>query len=153
MAVVAGCTYWTGRRLARPRVVIVIADDAAGADGIFRPRTDPDHSGSSSAFMTEGNLNTPHPKNVCAASGPATALRFLGQSLAPLEVAANSSAGCEPADFHLYVVTRVRGPGADSCCIEGLNPRLRRDSGRRSYRSHRGKLPIGKNDRHASQHL
>jgi hypothetical protein len=33
MAVVAGCTYWTGRRLARPRVVMAIADDADGADG------------------------------------------------------------------------------------------------------------------------
>jgi hypothetical protein len=46
MAVVAGCTYWTGRRLARPRIVIGIADDADGADGIFRP-LDPDHPGSS----------------------------------------------------------------------------------------------------------
>jgi hypothetical protein len=36
MAVVAGCTYWTGRRLARPRVVIVIADDADLADGKLR---------------------------------------------------------------------------------------------------------------------
>jgi hypothetical protein len=32
MAVVAGCTYWTGRRLGRPRIVIVVADDADGAD-------------------------------------------------------------------------------------------------------------------------
>jgi len=30
MAVV---TYWTTRRLARPMIVIVIADDADGADG------------------------------------------------------------------------------------------------------------------------
>jgi hypothetical protein len=62
MAVVAGCIYWTGRRLARPRVVMVIADDADGADGIFWPRMDPDHSGSSSAFTTEGNLNSPYSK-------------------------------------------------------------------------------------------
>jgi hypothetical protein len=57
MAVVAGCTYWTGRRLPRPRIVIVIADDADGADGIFWPRTDPDHSDSSSAFTTEGDVD------------------------------------------------------------------------------------------------
>ena len=36
MAFVAGRTYWTGRRLARPRVVIVIADDADLADGKLR---------------------------------------------------------------------------------------------------------------------
>jgi hypothetical protein len=58
MAVVSGCTYWTGQRLARPRIVIMIADDADGADGIFWSRTDPDHSGSSSAFTTEGNVDT-----------------------------------------------------------------------------------------------
>jgi hypothetical protein len=57
MAVVAGCTYWTGRRLARPRVVMVIADDADGADDVFWPRADPDHSGSSSAFTTEGDVD------------------------------------------------------------------------------------------------
>jgi len=33
MAVVSGCSYWTAGRLARPRVVIVIADDADSADG------------------------------------------------------------------------------------------------------------------------
>jgi hypothetical protein len=43
-------------------IVILIADDADGADGIFWPRTDPDHPGSSSAFITEGNLNTPYSK-------------------------------------------------------------------------------------------
>jgi len=56
-AVLAGCTYWTGRRLARPMIVIVIADDADGADGIFWPRTDPDHSGSSSALTTKGDVD------------------------------------------------------------------------------------------------
>jgi hypothetical protein len=65
MAVVAGCTYWTGRRLARPKIVIVIADDADGADGadgIFWPRTDADHSGSSSTFTTEGYVDAQYPK-------------------------------------------------------------------------------------------
>src|SRR5262249_31680201 len=62
MAVVSGCSYWTARRLARPRVVIVIADDADGADGIFRHRTDPDHSGASSAFTTEGDVDAQYPK-------------------------------------------------------------------------------------------
>jgi hypothetical protein len=62
MAVVAGCTYWTGRRLARPRVVMVIADDADGADDVFWPRADPDHSGSSSAFTTEGDVDAQYPK-------------------------------------------------------------------------------------------
>jgi len=48
--------------LARARVVIVIADDADGADGIFFPRTDPDHSGSSSAFTTKGDVDAQYPK-------------------------------------------------------------------------------------------
>jgi hypothetical protein len=43
--------------LARPRVVIVIADDADGADGILWPRMDPDHPGSRSAFTTEGDID------------------------------------------------------------------------------------------------
>jgi hypothetical protein len=47
MAVVAGCTYWTGRRLARPRVVIVIADDADGAN---------ERSLCISTFMTRPNF-------------------------------------------------------------------------------------------------
>jgi len=62
MAVVSGCTYWIGRPLARVRIVIVITDDADGADGIFWPRTDPDHSGSSSAFTTEGDVDAQCPK-------------------------------------------------------------------------------------------
>ena len=44
---------------------MVIADDADGADGadgVFWPRTDPDHSGSSSAFTTEGNVDAQYPK-------------------------------------------------------------------------------------------
>jgi hypothetical protein len=57
MAVVSGCNYWTGRRLARPMNVIVIADDADGADGVFRPRMDPDYPGSSSPFTAEGNVD------------------------------------------------------------------------------------------------
>jgi hypothetical protein len=57
MAIVAGCTYWTGRRLARPMIVIVIADGADGADGIFRARMDPDYPGSSSPFTTEGDVD------------------------------------------------------------------------------------------------
>ena len=55
-AVVVGCAY--GRRLARQRIVIVIADDA---DGIFRP-TDPNHPGPSSAFTTEGNVDAHYPQ-------------------------------------------------------------------------------------------
>jgi hypothetical protein len=62
MAVVSGCTYWTARRLARPMIVIVIADDADGADGIFWSRTYPDHSGSSSALTTEGDVDAQYPK-------------------------------------------------------------------------------------------
>jgi hypothetical protein len=62
MAVVSGCTYWTARRLARPMIVIVIADDADGADGIFRPRMDPDYPGSSSPFTTEANVDAQYPK-------------------------------------------------------------------------------------------
>jgi hypothetical protein len=62
MAVVAGCAYWTGRRLTQRRVVIVIADDADGADGIFRPRMDPDYPGSSSPFTAEGNVDAQYPK-------------------------------------------------------------------------------------------
>jgi hypothetical protein len=62
MAVASGCAYWTRRRLARPMIVIVIADDADGADGILWPRMDPDHPGSSSALTTEGNVDAPYPK-------------------------------------------------------------------------------------------
>src|SRR6516225_10328843 len=84
----------------------------------------PDHTGSSSAFMAEGNLNTPYSKERLRhdASGPATARGFLGQPLAPLEAAANSSAGL-PFDASQLTfismssqVTRARGPGAGSCC-------------------------------------
>jgi hypothetical protein len=57
MAVVAGCTYWPGRRLARPRNVIVVKGGADGADGIFGARTDPDYPISSSAFTTEGDVD------------------------------------------------------------------------------------------------
>jgi hypothetical protein len=56
--VVAGCIYYLGRRLAQPKIVIVGADDADGADGIFWPGTDPDYPGSSSAFTAEGNVDT-----------------------------------------------------------------------------------------------
>src|SRR6266403_82856 len=61
-AVVAGCAY--GRRSARPRIGIVIADDADGADGadgIFGP-TDPNHPGPSSALTTEGNVDAHYPQ-------------------------------------------------------------------------------------------
>jgi hypothetical protein len=90
MAVVAGCTYWTGR-LARPRVVIVIADDADGADGIFCPPW----FQLGSAFMAKGNPNIPYSKERLRTTqaGPATAWGFLGQPLGPPEAAANSSAG------------------------------------------------------------
>jgi len=132
MAVVSGCTYWTGRRLARPRIVIVIADDADGTDGIFWPRTDFDHSGSSIGLHDRRRCGCPVPEGMSAhdASGPATARGFLGQPLAPLEAAANSSAGL-PFDASQLTfismssqVTRVRGPSAGSCCIEGPNPRF-----------------------------
>jgi len=38
------------------------ADGTDGADGIFGPRVDPDHPGSSSAFTTEGNVDTQYPQ-------------------------------------------------------------------------------------------
>jgi hypothetical protein len=59
VAVVAGGTE---RRLARPRIVVWVADDADGADGIFRPRMNPDDPGSSSAFTTEGDVDAQYPK-------------------------------------------------------------------------------------------
>jgi hypothetical protein len=43
-------------------IVIVIADDADGADGIFRPRIDPNYPGSSSPFTTESNVDAQYPK-------------------------------------------------------------------------------------------
>jgi hypothetical protein len=91
MAVVAGCTYWTGRRLARPRVVIVIADDADGADGIFCPPW----FQLGLAFIAKGNPNIPYSKERLRTTqaGPATARGFFGQPLGPPEAAANSSAG------------------------------------------------------------
>jgi hypothetical protein len=85
VAVVAGGTE---RRLARPRIVVCVADDA---DGIFRPRMNPDHPGSSSAFTTEGNLNTPYSKERLRTTQAAPRPR--GGSWANLEAAANSSAG------------------------------------------------------------
>jgi hypothetical protein len=42
--------------------VIVMADDADGADGIFGPRMNPDHPGSSSAFTSEGDVDAQYPK-------------------------------------------------------------------------------------------
>ena len=57
MAAVADCIYWPGRLLARPKVVIIVADAADDADGIFVRRMDPDHPISSSAFTAEGNLD------------------------------------------------------------------------------------------------
>src|SRR5262249_51652595 len=86
MAVVSGCSYWTARRLARPRVVIVIADDADGAASIFWPRTDPDHSGSGSAFTTEGDVDAQYPKECLrttqsAGEFPGT---LVGQAAVPL---------------------------------------------------------------------
>jgi hypothetical protein len=56
MAVVSGCTDWPRRPFVRPGIVIIVAD-ADGADGIFWPRTNPDHSGSSSTFTTEGDVD------------------------------------------------------------------------------------------------
>jgi hypothetical protein len=38
-------------------MMIVVADDADGADGIFGPRVDPDHPGSSSTFTSEGDVD------------------------------------------------------------------------------------------------
>jgi len=43
-------------------IVIVIADDADGADGIFWSRMNPDHPGSSSALTTEGDVDAQYPK-------------------------------------------------------------------------------------------
>jgi hypothetical protein len=61
MAVVSGCTDWPRRPFVRPGIVIIVAD-ADGADGIFGPRMNPDHPGSSSAFTTEGNVDTQYSK-------------------------------------------------------------------------------------------
>jgi hypothetical protein len=82
MAAVAGCIYWPGRLSARPKVVIIVADAADGADGIFGRRTDPDHPGSSSAFASEGNNDTQCPKEwlrttQAASEGP-RGLRLIG---------------------------------------------------------------------------
>jgi hypothetical protein len=62
------------RRLARPMIVIVIADDADGADGadgIFGPRVDRDYPGSSSAFTTEGNVDAQYPQERLSPAQPA----------------------------------------------------------------------------------
>ena len=61
-ALVADCTNWRRRRSVRSRIVIFVANDADGADGIFGPRVDPDHPGSSSAFTTEGDLDAQRAK-------------------------------------------------------------------------------------------
>jgi hypothetical protein len=56
-AVVSGCTEWPRRPFVRPGIVIIVPD-ADGADGIFEPRMNPDHPGSTSAFTSEGNVDT-----------------------------------------------------------------------------------------------
>jgi hypothetical protein len=135
MAIVAGCTYWTGRRLARPRIVIGIADDA---DGIFRPRMDPDHL-VPVAFMTGGNLNTPYSKERLRTT-QAVPL-FLGQPLAPLERRPRTRVRVLPFDASQLTfisissqVTRV-APARARAASKAQIPDLRRDSARRSYRS------------------
>src|SRR5262249_5868958 len=57
MAVVSSCTDRPQRPCVRPGIVIIVVA-ADGADGIFGPRMNPDHPGSSSAFTTEGNVDT-----------------------------------------------------------------------------------------------
>ncbi len=123
------------------------ADDADGADGIFRPRMNPDHPCSGSAFTTERNLNTPYSKErlrttqaASDASGLATARGFLGQPLAPIEAAANLNAGL-PFDASQLTfismssqVTYV-APARARAASKAQIPDLRRDSARRSYRS------------------
>jgi hypothetical protein len=106
--VVAGCIYYLGRRLAQPKIVIVGADDADGADGIFGPRMDPDHPGSGSAFMAEGNLNTRTRRSVCAPRKRPREFRR------------------EPGNFHPMSSqgTLRTWPDAGSCYIEALNPRF-----------------------------
>jgi hypothetical protein len=84
MPLVAGCTYWPARRLARPRLLIVVADTADSADSIFTPRTDPDHSGSSSAFTIEGKLDAQCSKErLCATQAAGEGPRVLRPSRGP----------------------------------------------------------------------
>jgi hypothetical protein len=79
-AVVAGCIYCPGRRLARRKIG---ADDADGADGSFGPRADPDHPSSGSTFTTEGDVDVQHP------AGPAQSLgsvAVLGHDFSRLDI-------------------------------------------------------------------
>jgi hypothetical protein len=86
MPLVAGCTYWPARRLARPRLLIVVADTADGADGLFGARADPDHPASSSTFTTELNVNAHDPQERLRTTQAAGEARgFFGQTAAPLE--------------------------------------------------------------------
>jgi hypothetical protein len=42
--------------------IVIIVVHADGADGMFGPRMNPDHPGSSSAFTTEGDVDSQYPK-------------------------------------------------------------------------------------------
>jgi hypothetical protein len=57
----AAPTGWGGGR-ARPLIVVIVADAADRADGIFGPRTDPDHPGSSSTLTTKGDVDAQCPQ-------------------------------------------------------------------------------------------
>ena len=110
---------------------MVIADDADGADDVFWPRADPDHSGSSSAFTTEGDVDTQYPKERLRTTQAAPRPRgVLGPTSGPARGGRELECGFtfrrEPADLISMSsqVTRVSGPGAGSCGIEGPNPRF-----------------------------
>ena len=108
-AVVAGCSYCLGRRLARPKVVIVIADDADGADGIFGPRMDPDHPPARPSWLKAVSIPRTR-RNVCARrKRPRDRAGVLGPTSGPARGGRELECGFtfrrEPADFHLHVVS------------------------------------------------
>jgi hypothetical protein len=68
--------------LTRPRVVIVIAHDADGADGVFESPTYPDDPAPGMAFATEGNVDAQYPKeNLCIRRSRPVSARDFSASL------------------------------------------------------------------------
>jgi hypothetical protein len=108
--VVAGCIYYLGRRLAQPKIVIVGADDADGADGIFGPRMDPDHPGSGSTFTTEGDVRRPSTRrNACARRKSPGSVAVLGHDFSRLDI--DNALDCS-LGFPLAAPESLRRPSA-----------------------------------------
>jgi hypothetical protein len=100
-----------GRRLARPRIVVIVAGAADGADDIFGPRVDPDYPGSCSAFTGEGNVDAQDPKELLRATQAAGECpRILRPSCGPARgsITRRVDTGCRRSEALPVHVLRFR---------------------------------------------